>query len=653
MTVEELIKENKKLMVKLEGCHEQIDFLSQEVSHLKNSKAWKATAPYRVLGDKIKELSALIAKGYFKLIKFFNQNVFAEIVWKNRRGFNISPFAFGLRRKVFDMQRKTFFQRPLKFSVIVTLCKISKKDFQEMIGSLLFQSYENWELCLVDFCSDGGESVSALCDEIALKDKRIKYKRMEGSVDCDSGLSEAAEMATGDFLCLLDCGDLLHPAALYQVMQAICQKDADFVYTDEVSFEGSKLHKIISTNFKPDYAPDYFNSMNYIQRFAVFNKKLFEAAGGFHKEFGEAQDYDLFLRLFERTDKIVHVPEPLYYCRLNTADDMAYSMAKNGRALKEKKLLQDHFDRMKIDATVVNGRIPNTYKIDYKIKGSPLVSILIPSYEHWQTLKKCVESIKKKSTYQNYEIIVIENNSKDSATFEYYDSLKNDKKIKILTWQGKFNYSAINNFGAKYAKGDYFLLLNNDVEVISPSWIEEMLMFAQRKNVGAVGAMLYYPSDKIQHSGVVIGIYGAADHVHKFFPRNSAGYSNRLSVAQNLSCVTAACCMIPRKVYQEMDGLDEIFEVAFNDVDLCARIRKAGYLVVWTPFAELYHYESESRGIDDTPEKVTRAAYEIRCFQRRWKKELLEGDPYYNKNLTLLKKDFSVDGDFFPAFKNK
>ena len=268
---------------------------------------------------------------------------------------------------------------------------------------------------------------------------------------------------------------------------------------------------------------------------------------------------------------------------------------------------------------------------------------MIPNMDHADTLRTCISSILEKTTYKNFEIVIIENNSKKEETFAYYDELKTDPRIQIVTWEGKFNYSAINNFGVREAAtGEYILLLNNDIEVITPDWLQEMLMFAQRPDVGAVGAMLYYPDDTIQHAGVILGIGGVAGHAHKYFPRGDFGYMSRATIAQDLSVVTAACMLLPRHVWQEIGGLDETFEVAFNDVDMCMRIRKAGYLIVWTPFAELYHYESKSRGAEDTPEKRKRFEGEVRRFQERWGRELAAGDPYYNPNLTLVREDFSA-----------
>lgn len=644
MTKTELERENEILKSRLDNKDFQVKYLAQALVDVKNSKIWKMSKPYRLLGGAIKKTVAVLNEMSVRIRKALFQDLAHAFVWKTRRGLVFSPFAFGLGKSAFERQRKASFSQDIKISVLTAFCNSDIGFLQESVASVLAQSYENWELCLVDFCEDNPSERQKKIERILAKDARVKYKRVAGKANKAFALNEAAKMAAGAYISLLDGGDLLHPSALYETIKAICEKGANFIYTDEAFFRSPNLHKVISTNFKPDFSPDYFYSINYIHRFVSFKKRLFDKIGGFCEGFENAQDYDLFLRFFELTDKIVHVQKCLYYCR-------AFKNGGAGAAgiAEEKTALKNHFARVGRDVVVSDGKTANTHKIDWKITGAPLVSILIPNCDHWKTLKKCIDSVTSLSTYKNYEIIIVENNSKDAETFSYYDSLRRERRIRIVIWDGAFNYSAINNFAAAQSKGDYILLLNNDTEVISPSWIEEMLMFAQRKDVGAVGAKLYYPSEKIQHGGVFLGMRGVADHSHKYFPRASDGYASRLSVVQDLTCVTAACCMIPGAVYKKVGGLDEAFEVAFNDTDLCMRIRKAGYLVVWTPFAELYHYESESRGKDNTPEKEARYGCEVKRFQERWRAELFAGDPYYNPNLSLRRDDFFISGDVFPG----
>lgn len=637
----------------------ELESARREINDMLNSWSWKLSKPVRFVGrgarkvlpKKVKSALKILLKGGLKelcvaikkrLSKKYGMAP-AVAAWKKRKGFCLSPLAFGMTNAVFKAQRKIKFDRKIKFSVLVPLCNTPKEFLQEMIGSVLFQTYENWELCLADGSDDAHKYVGEICEGIAKKDSRIKYRKLEKNAGISENTNACVSMATGDYISLFDHDDLLHPAALFETMKAICEKDADFVYTDEATFESPDLHKIIHTNFKPDYAPDYFLGLNYVCHFSSFKKGLLEKTGGFCSECDGAQDYDLFLKLFEQTDRIVHIPKCLYYWRASPTSTAFRPDAKNYTSVAGQKALQKHFERCGIDAKVEIGRIPNLFRISYPIKGSPLVSILIPNCDHAQTLKKCLDSIKKLTTYKNYEIVIVENNSKSQETFDYYESLKGDKRIKVVEWKGEFNYSAINNYGFGYVNGDYVVLLNNDIEVIAPRWIEEMLMFAQRDDVGAVGAMLFYPNDMIQHAGVVLGIGGVAGHSHKFFLRGSYGYVSRLVSVQNYSCVTAACLMVSSKIYKEVGGLDESFEVAFNDVDFCMKIRKSGYLNVWTPFAKLYHYESESRGYEDTPEKIKRFNGEIARFQQKWKKELSEGDPFYNPNLSHTTENFSVN----------
>ena len=307
-----------------------------------------------------------------------------------------------------------------------------------------------------------------------------------------------------------------------------------------------------------------------------------------------------------------------------------------------RKAIAEQLRRKGLEGEVLDSPVPSIYRIRYRIQGEPMISILIPSKDHREDLSRCVDSIRRKSSWKNWEILIIENNSTEPETFAYYQELEQDSRIRVLRWEKGFNYSALNNFGAREARGEYLLLLNNDTEVISPDWMQEMLMYAQRADVGAVGAKLYYPDHTIQHAGIGVGIMHLAGHYHRHFAGDHPGYMGRLIYAQNMSAVTAACMMVPRRVYEEMGGMDEGYSVVFNDVDFCLRIRQAGYLIVWTPWAELTHYESKSRGQDeDTPEKKAFFLAETKKFQTQWNRALSAGDPYYNPNLNRMKEDFT------------
>lgn len=540
-----------------------------------------------------------------------------------------------------EAQRQTQFPGALLFSVIVPLYNTPERFLREMIESVQSQTYGCWELCLADGSDSKNTHVETICREYAQADHRIRYKKLEQNYGISGNTNACMEMASGAYITLFDHDDLLHPSALFEVRKAIEETGADLLYTDEATFRKNP-HRTCYPYHKPDYAPDTLRSYNYICHLLTFQRKLLEKTGGFRKEFDGSQDYDLILRLTEQADKIVHIPKVLYYWRIHSGSVASGISAKPYAMDAAKRAIAEHLDRTGLKGTVEDAANSTTYRIRYELRDTPLISILIPNCDHISDLSKCVDSIRKLTTYPSWEIIVMENNSKQQETFDYYQQIGQDPRIRVIRWEKAFNYSAINNFGADQARGEYLLLLNNDIEIITPDWLEQMLMYAQREEVGAVGAMLYYPNNTIQHAGVILGIGGVAGHSHKYMARGDAGYMSRAAIAQNLSCVTAACVLMRRDVWDQVGGLDETFPVAFNDVDLCMRIRKAGYLVVWTPYAEMYHYESKSRGAENTKEKRDRFDRETARFQEKWKEELAAGDPYYNPNLTLVREDFSL-----------
>lgn len=529
--------------------------------------------------------------------------------------------------------------KDIKFSILVPLYNTPELYLRKMIESVLSQTYDNFELCLADGSDRKHRYVGDVCREYRWHDKRIVYKKLKKNLGISENTNACLSMATGDYIVLFDHDDFLHPSALYRNYQMIKEKHADLLYSDENTFHET-IDDAFNPHYKPDFSPDYLRAVNYICHLTVFSKALLDQVGGFRKEFDGSQDYDMILRLSEKAQKIVHIPEVLYFWRAHaesTANDIS---AKTYCMDAAKKALAEHLNRIGLKGTVSDAKVLSWYRISYELTGSPMISIVIPNMDHIDLLKRCIDSILEKTTYDNYEILVVENNSKKQETFDYYAEIEKNEKIRILTWDKEFNYSAINNFGVRHAKGEYVLLLNNDVEVITNDWLQEMLMYAQRDDVGAVGAKLYYPDNRVQHAGVILGIGGVAGHSHKYYAREDAGYFGRLVVTQNLSAVTAACMLMPKKVYDEVGGLDEGYQVAFNDVDLCMKIRQAGYNIIYTPYAELYHYESISRGMEDTPEKVERFNSEVERFMGKWSAQLEAGDPYYNPNLTLEYEDF-------------
>ena len=542
--------------------------------------------------------------------------------------------------KEINEQRNKKFDYEPKISVIVPMYNTPVDFFKELVECLISQTYTNWELCLADGSPEKNEEI----DEIINSDERIKYKFIGENKGIAGNSNEALNMATGDFIALLDHDDLIPEFSLYEIVNCINNNpDVEFIYTDEDKID-KKGGKRYEPYFKSDFAPDTLRANNYICHFSVYKKELMDKLKGFSEGYDGAQDYDLILRMSENTDKIVHIPKVLYHWRVHSL-----STAQHGGTAKPYayeagiKAIQSHIDRLGLKGTVVHGETLGTYKINYDIVGNPKISILIPNKDYIATLKVCLDSIKRLTTYKNYEIIIIENNSEEDATFEYYKEIDGKDNIKVIYYPEKeFNYSKIINFGVKNADGEYIVQLNNDTEVITKNWLKEMLMFAQRDDVGAVGAKLFYPDKTIQHAGIVIGIGGVAGHVFKNMPENAHGYFSKESMIQNMSAVTAACIMTKKSIYEDVGYMDEKFKVAFNDVDFCLKIREKGKLIVYNPYVQFIHYESKSRGYEDTPEKIKRFKSEIDRFKEKWKKILNNGDPYYNINLRLDNDQYDI-----------
>ena len=532
-----------------------------------------------------------------------------------------------------------------KISIVVPLYNTPLNFLEELLDSVVNQTYRNWELCCVDAGQDTavGQHVQAR----AKADPRIRYQKLTENEGIAGNTNHGFELATGDYIALLDHDDILHPCALWYTAQAIVEQGADFVYTDEATFEG-KVENVVLYHFKPDFMLDNLRSNNYICHLTLFSRRLMDAAGGPERmEYNGSQDYELFLRLTETARKIVHIPHALYYWRSSPGSTASDISAKTYCIDAGIAALKAHYARCGVavdDVSLIPGT-PGYYKTDYTIDHPGRVSILIPTCDHIRDLETCVESIYARTTYPDFEIILIENNSKAPETFRAYERMQKEHpdNLKVVTWEGKgFNYSALNNFGEKFATGEYLLLLNNDTEVITAAWLEEMVMYAQQKRVGCVGAKLLYPDDTIQHAGVGFGIGGVAGHLHKYYPASSDGYMGRLNYVQDVYADTAACLLIRKEIYDEVGGLDESYAVAFNDVDFCVRVRQAGYTNVFTPFAQLYHYESKSRGMEDNPEKQKRFQGEVLRFQARWGDLLAAGDPCTNPNFDIQREDFSL-----------
>ena len=537
-------------------------------------------------------------------------------------------------------------------SILTPLYNTPEPYLREFLDSFVDQTAPNGQLCLADASDAEHDAVKRIVEEYQAKNQRIVYKKIENK-GIAANTNAAASLATGDYLALADHDDILAPHAMYTMGKAILQlrergEPDGFLYSDEALFSKS-IQRPIVAHFKPDYAPDYLLCCNYICHLAVFQKALWDAVGGERPECDGSQDHDLFLRLMEQVGGAAHVPQVLYYWRVHAGSTSGGTEAKPYVAAAAKKALADHLARTGRTGTVEDGLFPSTYRVKWDIEGDPKVSILIPNKDHTDDLEKCLQSIWKKTTWDNYEIIVIENNSTDPATFAYYEKAKQRYDgLKVVTYPEKgFNFSGINNFGRKAAAGDYLLLLNNDVEVRNGDWLTELLRQCAHKGGAAIcGAMLYYPDETLQHAGVITGLGGYAGHSHKYKQKGGSGYLFRIATVQDFSAVTGACLLVKASVYDEVGGLDEQFAVAFNDVDFCLRVRDAGCRIAWTPYAELTHYESKSRGGDEKdPAKAARfAAEQQRLYTIHGKENILD-DPYYNPNLTRDREDFSESDD--------
>ena len=545
-------------------------------------------------------------------------------------------------------QRARKFADPVTFSIAVPLYRTPERYLREMIASVQAQTYPHWELCLANG-SPKEERLRKLLEEYAAADPRICVKQLSENTGIAGNTNAALAMATGEYVGLLDHDDLLEPDALFQVMSALDearqrkQPLPELLYTDEDKISGDG-GEYFQPNLKPDFNPDLLRSNNYICHFLVVSRGLLEKAGGFDRQYDGAQDYDFILRCTEQANGICHIPKVLYHWRTHAQSTADNPISKQYAYDAGARAIEAHLKRVGLAGTVERKKDFGFYRVRYALEGQPLVSIIIPNKDEKDTLKKCIESIQKKSTYRNFEIIIVENNSKTVEIFDYYKEIDGRNGVHVVYWDREFNYSAINNFGASYAKGDYLICLNNDMEIISADWIGELLGHCQRAGTGIVGARLYYPDDTIQHAGIIVGIGGIAGSVFVGQKRTHTGYMHREALQQDLSAVTAACMMVRRSLFEQLGGFTEQLAVAFNDVDFCLRAREIGYLVVYDPYVELYHYESKTRGAEDTQEKVRRFQTEIEYMRTRWISVLKNGDPYYNRNLSLKKWNYSLKG---------
>ena len=540
-----------------------------------------------------------------------------------------------------ETQRKQKFDYSPLISIAVPAYQTPVEFLRQMIESLIVQTYSNWELCIVNASPDNEEMQKVLA-EYSAGDSRVRFCNLKENLGIAENTNRAFAMTKGEFVGLLDHDDLLAPNALYEIVKILQDHpQADALYTDEDKVT-TELDEHFQPHLKPDFNLDLLRSNNYICHFFVVQKSIVEKAGGFRKEFDGAQDYDFIFRCTENAGEVLHVPEILYHWRTHKASTADNPASKMYAFEAGKRAIEAHLERTGTKGEVSHTQDLGFYRVKYPVQGKPLVSVIIPNKDEKETLQTCLEMLEKNTSYRNFEIIIIENNSTTEEIFKYYKELSSDPRIRLLRWGKEFNYSAINNFGASHARGEYLLFLNNDVKSINPDWMEEMLGVCQRPEVGGVGAKLIYPDNTIQHAGCVIGMGGIAGHMFVDMPADRTGYLHKASLLQDMSAVTAACLMMKKEVFEEAGGFTEELAVAFNDVDLCLKVRKSKHLIVYDPYAKLYHMESKTRGAEDSVEKVRRFQTEIEYMRCHWIDILKNGDPYYNKNLSLAKWNYSL-----------
>lgn len=536
-----------------------------------------------------------------------------------------------------EEQRHHNFAYAPKISIIVPTFNTPIDLLQEMLESVEAQSYTNWELCIADG-SDEGSKTRSIIMAYSQKDERIKVTLLNENYGISGNTNHALQLATGEYTGLFDHDDLLEPDALYEVVLSLQNLHHDIIYTDEDKLNDD-TKEFEDPNFKPDYDVDLFLSHNYITHFFVVKTSIINAVGGFDSKYDGSQDYDVMLKCIEKSASIHHIAKILYHWRMHEGSTALDPESKMYCYVAGQNAIQSHLDRIGVPAKVeMQGKpLYGLYHVIYTVPDQ-LVSIVIPNMDHSDILKTCIDSLFTTNTYQNFEIIVVENNSKEKETFQYYEDVqKQHTNVKVVTWPGKeFNYSAINNYGVTQSHGEYLLFLNNDTEVMKENSLSEMVGLCSRNDVGVVGAKLLYADDTIQHAGVIVGFNGYAGHVFNDIPNGKDyGYMTRDVLNGDLSAVTAACMMTKKSVFTEVNGFDEHFAIACNDIDYCLKVNKAGKLVVYNAFALWHHYESKSRGYENSFEKTARFDQEVEYWQAKWLDILVNGDPYYNKNFKI------------------
>lgn len=569
-------------------------------------------------------------------------------IWRNKNKYDL------------EKQKNTEFSYSPKISIVVPMYKTNMKFFEELINSLKNQTYSKWELCL----ADGSPEKNKEFEKIIENNNKIKYKFLGKNEGISENTNEAIKMATGEYIGFLDHDDTLSENALYEIVNCLNKdKSVDFIYTDEDKLDQNYMY--FDPYFKPDFSPETLECNNYITHFVVVKKDLIDKIGMLDSKYNGAQDFDFVLRATEKSKKIVHIPKVLYHWRVHRESTAFLPDTKPYAFEAGKRAVEAHLNRIGKKANVEESQdVPGAYKINYEIVGNPNITIIIPNKDNIKLLKRCINSILKLTTYKNYEIFIIENNSIKNTTFKYYKKIAKNTKIKILNYNKntimdlngerkleldnnensklEFNYSSLINFGVKNSKSDFILQLNNDTLLLTPNWLEIFIGYAQNKEIGAVGARLYYPDKTIQHAGIILGINDIAGNALVNLPYGKHAYFGIEAITRNVSAVTGACLFCRRNLYEEVGFMDnKKFKVAFNDVDFCLKLLERGYRNIYNPYIELIHYESKTRGYEDSPEKIKRFEKETENFRKRWSK-LLRNDPYYNPNLSRKTVNYDI-----------
>ena len=642
--IKELTDSNKKLKERYLEVLGNYETAFNSYNQISNSFFWRLTSPAREISQKFKNFLsrhirllkiAVYLKGFlrggFKGASIQLENYKKSLVPPVKNLYYISD---NDRKR----QEKYKFSKNIKFSILVPLYNTPQNYLIDMIKSVQDQTYSNWELCLADGSTPDFDYVGDVCKKLADEDNRIKYKKLSENKGISENTNECIKMSTGDFIALFDHDDILHPAALFECMKQICDKDADYVYTDEVTFLENDITNLISFHYKPDYSMYNLLANNYICHFSVFSAKLIEKVGMFRSQYDGSQDHDIILRLTDAAKNVVHIPKILYFWRSHSNSVAMDINSKKYAITAGQNAVHDFLLSKGIDSKVTSSpAFPAIYKIDYDVNSDALVSIVIATKNRYKELSKCIKSIKDVSTYKNYEIIIVDNASTDADVKRYYDNLKNDLQVKILHYDRQFNYSSICNYAVSVCKGEYVLLLDDDTKIIASDWIEQLLMYAQKQDVGAVGAKMFYADDTIQHAGYILnlGKDGIAGHSHRNICSDNFGYMGKLFYAQSISAVSNACLMVKKSKFIDVDGFDEKLSVSYNDVDFCLKLKEKGYENIFNPFCAIYHYQVVNREESTAFKNRKIILNENKYFKRKWHSKLKAGDPYYNPNFSL------------------